>query len=67
MDRSRRYRAQAIIWLVAALLFGTCVPLSILFGKYGFTVLYAANTIMDICLSVRCFIYFRKERKNKNG
>lgn len=48
MDRSRRYRAQAIIWLVAALSFGTCVPLSILFGKYGFTVLYAANTNLSV-------------------
>lgn len=63
MDRRRRYCAQAISWFVAALSFGTCIPLSILLSKYGFTVFYAANTIMDICLSVRCFIYFRKEKK----
>lgn len=63
MSKSRRLCIQAIIWLVAALSFGTCVPLCILCGRYGFAVLFAANTIMDTCLSARHFIRFRKEKK----
>ena len=67
MSKSCRLCIQAIIWLIAALSFGACVPSYVLCGNYGLAVWFAVNTIMDICLSARYFICFRKERKNKNG
>lgn len=67
MSKSRRFCIQAIIWFVAALSFGACVLLCILCGRYGFAVLFVANTIMDTYLSARYFVRFRKEKKKQNG
>lgn len=63
MSKSRHFCIQAIIWLVAALSFGACVPLHILRGDYDLAVLYTVDTVLDICLSARHFIRFRKEKK----